>query len=687
MADINVNVNKTNDPSYLNSSQGTDRASLQPLAGVPDLSTKYVQPDWATDKSAAIGIKGVGDLAENALKLTDAVIQKKADDILTTGINSIRDEFGVAAAVDKDNSLAQDAGKAGQDGTSLLGKDQPQLPVALTRFGSRVDGLMEQYNQGELSNSRYYAKLEAFTREVKAQFPGYEKEIDNMASQKTGVISANALRSSLLQDAQAIASKVQGLNDKWTTYEHSNAGAIYNIWPNYDQLKANGQITRAQVEAGVGRWEARKAAIDAEKADLALTDARSQAGADRANDFAIRIGSDISRNVVVGFSNSMGINDVGDFKQYIIDVAAGKRKPPTPDEQAQLIGIFNTLEQKATASFNAAVNQPLNQNTTETLASRLRSPQKLDEARNVALSDIRTIKDGLLNEQHGLVASTAMWNKANDSLADKNLATNMPNAVIAGAIRRKLGDQTLSNLIIDTKTGVGADLMVGLQQTGWVSIDKGESAHSVIEKFSQDDPSGAASKQFIRDGKNMIINSDKLADKSVADGAIKSFYGQGNRLLIDAFNKQPGAQVQVFNDLTDPKITAAIAKRSKSDQQMYTQWAEDGFTSVYQTQANQVNQTTQAYAANGNIKLVFNPKSENFEYQAGAAFPKGYLGAATQSLAPLNSAINGMKDVLKLEGRSATEFLAYKLPVLGIEPDSPLYKAIISAQADKVEGK
>src|SRR5664279_2402575 len=152
MAEINVGVQKTNDPNYVNFSQGTDRASLQPLASVPELSTKYVQPDYQVNKTKGAAVKDVGDLGEAALKLTDAVIQRKADDVLTAGIDKIRDSFGVGAAADKSSGIADAVGQGGAEGVSLTGEDpSANQPIALNRLGNRVEGLTEAYRQGGLS--------------------------------------------------------------------------------------------------------------------------------------------------------------------------------------------------------------------------------------------------------------------------------------------------------------------------------------------------------------------------------------------------------------------------------------------------------------------------------------------------------------------------------------------------------
>lgn len=673
MADINVGVNKTNDPSYLGNSQGTDRASLQPLASVPELSTKYVQPDYQANKSAAVGLKGLGDLGEAALKLTDAVIQRKADDVLTKGIQDIRDSFGVGAA-SQDSGVAKAVGQGGAEGVSLTDADKGNQPVAINRLGNRIAGLTEQYQQGGLSNSAYYAKLESFVRETKTQFPGYANEIDSMVATKVGTTPANALRSALLNDVTSLQNKVQSLNDKWTTFKRQNADQIYTIWPNFDQIE--GSLSRSQIEAEVGKRQARELQTKNKLQDLALVDKSNAARTDQANDVALQIGSEISRNTVIGVTNTMGIQNAGDLRQYIIDVQTGKRPQPGPEELQQLSGLFSTLEQKATAAFNAQANRPLNSNTTETLASVLRDPSKLDAARTVALSDIRTIKEGLFNDQHGIVAATVQYNKANDALIDKQLSTKIPNLNIAAGVRRKIGDNAIGNLIIDSQSGMGADLMTGLRNAGWEAASRGVPIIETATSMSRDDKSGAAVRQHVRDTTGFVINQDKLADKSLADTSFKSLYGPGNRMLIDAYNSNPGSQVQAFKDMVRPEMTQAVKKRNASDQKMYSDWANDSFTSVFQTQANGVNAAANAYKLNGNLTLEYDPNNQQFSYKGNKLAPQGLLANANQKLQPLNAAIGTMQDVWKMSGQEPNKQLHDRLLVMGIEPGSPLYKAL-----------
>lgn len=673
MAEINVGVNKTNDPSYLNSSQGTDRASLQPLAQVPDLNLKVYQPDHKANLSAGTAIKGLGDIFEAGVKLTDQVITKKASDTLSKGIDEIRDRFGVAQAADLSTGIAKAVGSQGAEGVSLADGSTNQ-PIALNRLGNKVEGLTEAYRQGGLSNSAYYAKLEAFVRETKAQFGGaYNDQIDSIVSSKVGTTPANALRASLQADVAAVQDKVQKAADKWTTYEHTNTQYIHTVWPNYEQLKAEGRApNRLQVESAVGRLQAADYATDSKMKSLALGKAGDASVADAAYDLAIQKASEISRNVVIGTTNTMGIKTAADMQKYIAEVNSGARPRPTPDEQAQLTGMFSILKQNASAEFDKFANTPLAANTTETLASKLRDPQKLQQAKTVALGDISTIEDGLLNEKHGLVAHTVMWNKANDAQADKKLSINMPNADVAGALRRKIGDQTLANMVVDANLGVGADLMYSLRQAGWHSIDQKKPAFEILGSLSKDDPSGVASKKHIEDSKKFVIEQDKLADRTLGDKAFVSLYGPGNTVLVESFKSK--TQVAVFSDLFSPSMAKAVSKRSKEDQTMFIQAAENGFTSVYATQAMGANQSAANYKINGNLTLKFDPESGNFRYEGKG--PAGILNSANASLRPMNSAINSMKEVFKLSGKNTLSEVYRLLPIVGIEPSSPIYKTV-----------
>lgn len=677
MAEINVGVNKTNDPSYLNSSQGTDRASLQPLAKDVDLNLKIYQPDYKANTSAGQAIKGIGDIFEAGVKLTDQVITKKASDTLTKGIDEIRDSFGVAAAADQSTGIARAVAAGGAEGVAPANDKAPQ-PVAINRLGNKVEGLTEAYRQGGLSNSAYYAKLEAFVRETKAQFPGYNEQIDQIVSSKVGTTPANALRASLLNDVEALQRKVGASADAFSKYETAKADIIHqpHLWPNYEQLKAEGRAPSPdEIRLKVGQYEASIAQMDYKLKRIAVGDAGNRLIQEETYEVGLQKASEVSRQTVLGITNNMGIKNVSDLRAYVEDVRSGRRKEPTPDELGQLTSMGAILEQRVHAQMEQFGNTKINDKG-ETYVSRLRDPQKWAQLKEVAVGDVKTMIDGIVKGEHSLVASTAAWVKANEAQADKRMSMNMPNGDIVTQVRKRFGENALAEMISRDKV-FASDTMTVLEQAGWVSMSKGEPAEQVVSKLSADDPSGVASWRYIKQSAATVANVDKLADKTVADGAFKSLFGPGNdTLMARAGTISHAAQVGMFTDMVSPQMTAAVAKRSKADQTMYAEWATNSFASLFETQAREVNQTAQNFKINGNLTLKFNPASNNFEYEGSFRSPAGIVANANKRLQGLNSAINSMKDVFKLQGKEPIAELYRLLPIAGLEGGTPAYKAL-----------
>lgn len=687
MAGFNTPVQKTNDPTYLGSTQGTDRASLQPLAQVPDLSTKLSTPDYKSDTSTGTGIKGLGDLGSAALTLTDQVIQQNATDTLRKGIDDIRDSFGVAAAADQSSGIAKAVGAGGAEGVTLA-QNEPNQPIAINRLGNKIEGLTESYKQGGLSNSAYYAKLEAFVRETKAQFPGYGEVIDSKVAGIVGTTPANALRASLLQDVTNLQNKVQGQSDRWTTFEHTNSDAIHTIWRNYETLKQNGNApSRAEVEQKVGQLRSREYIMKDRTATLALNKASNEAIGQEAESIAITKASDISGNVLTGMTNAMGLQSPADFQTMFADIAAGKRKPLTPDEKTAVTQQFAILKQQYGVQFDKFANSPLNSSTTDTLASKINNPNKLNDIREKGMQNLKDIEDGLVNEKYGQLAATANWNKATQEAAEGSILRNDKNAGLVTAARKLYGDQGLLAMYTTNPQMVSSQIE-GLRQAGWASITQADDGtntakepsflRQTLDMFkSNKGNDGQLVKTHISDAKLQITDAEKFADPTAGKKAVQYLFGAGNRTLINAFDTK--TQVPVFNDLTSKTVTSAIGKMDKTSQQTYFGWANDSFLTVYNDQADAANQTADVYKNAGDYKLnlTYNPESAEFVYKPErAARDSGIVQVANGKLQGFNSAINSMKEVWKAQGLDPTTELYKALPSLNIQPGSPVYKAI-----------
>lgn len=689
MASFDPAVPQGNPQSFLNFSQGTDKAQLQPLAEVPKLSEKYVQPDYKSNTSVGQGLKGAGELADSAVKLTDQVIQQNVDDTLHKGIDDIRDSFGVAQAADQSSGIAKAVGQAGSEGVSLAEQDpNAGQPVAINRLGNRVEGLTEAYKQGGLSNSAYYAKLEAYVREVKAQFPGYGDVIDSKVSNIVGTTPANALRTSLLQDVTNLQNKVNAQNDKWTSYEQKNAGAIYQQWPNYDQMKAQGNApSRVDVETVVGRTAARDANIASQTASLGLEKTQNDVIGGRADAIITTKAADIGAGLATTITNGMGMKTPSDFNQLLQDVRSGKRAPLTPEEKDQVTAAFAQLKQQYGINFDKFVNSPTSPSSGRTVASYT-TPDKVKGIRTQGMQDLADIEDGLTNEKYGLVTAAANNSKALQDAAENSYLRNDPNAALAGAVRKTIGDQGLAQLYIGSAP-MATSTLEGLRMAGWQFLTSGQS--SAVEGLStlkkESNNNGDLIKTHIGDSAAMIIHPDKFADPTLAAKSVDYLFGPKNSTLVDSFRNKN--QVQVFNDLVSPTMTKAIAKMDKNSQQTYFQQVDNWFSSVYNTQIDNANQYSNNYKANGNLTPVFDPETVEFRYErTGRATPQGFVDAANrQTFTGINSAMKSMLEVYKIQNKDPTAELYHLLPIAGIEPGTPMYKAIQEAYIKKYPPK
>jgi hypothetical protein len=622
MAGFNDTPNPTNDPSYLGYSQGTDKASLQPLAQVPELNTKYVSPDYKANRSLGSLFEGLGEIGKTAVTVTDGIIKKNIDDNLNEGINKIRDSFGVGQAANQSSGIAEAVGKAGAEGVSLTNDDGAKLPVGVNRLGNKIDGLTEAYRQGGLSNSAYYAKMEAFVRQTIQQYPGYQDEIRDMAASKLGTNPANALRSALLQDVTQLQNKVQAQNDKWTTYENSNAQYIYSRWPNYEAQKQNGTApSQGEVRQWVGQMQARDYGYQAKQAAFNSGKVDLDVQGIQAEQVATNKAYDIGAHLTLTIPNSMGIKSPEDFTALLNDVRNNKRAPLTPDEKTQLSGILQTMKQQYSQSFDKFMND--NSQGPRTVAVALQSQEKYNKIKALGLQSIFDLEEGLVNEKTGLLVSTANHSKAIVDAAENSILRTAESADKLAAGRRIYGDQGIQYLLQSSPPLMNAQLQ-GMRDLNVGAIAKGGSSlRETIDTYKKEGINdGKLNRSAISDTVNTILGADKTADPTVGARAVQHAFGTGNTTLIGAWETKN--QIDVFTQLVRPEITKKISSMDKASRDTYFSWANDNFTTVFTDQVSLANKTAQDFGKMNGMKVVYDPNTQNFHYEGGRI-----LGAGT----------------------------------------------------------
>ena len=189
------------------------------FGNAPDYTgySKGTRPVQA-DTSKGTALENIGKGVTDASEVTKNVYKNKVEDALNTGIDKARADQN--DRIDQAFSQLQNGPDVYAQGQ---GKTPPRVPVGVTRFGDAISTAQEQYDQGTLTNSMYHGQLEQLVSQVKAAYPGFTDEVDQMIKDKTGIIPAEALRKDRLADLNALERAKAGAASKDEAYFQANA--------------------------------------------------------------------------------------------------------------------------------------------------------------------------------------------------------------------------------------------------------------------------------------------------------------------------------------------------------------------------------------------------------------------------------------------------------------------------------
>lgn len=248
MASFTNDPQPTNDPNYLGQFKGYDR-----LQGNTGLGTLF---------------SGIGEIGGESIQAAGTLIKADAEKFLEKRLGAVREDFGgetnpdvaqetgkyskgvnpLTGAVDSTSGTDENA----QSGGIFGGPKGPVkgAPAGVQKLGSKVERLHDAYQNGQMSDSYYDAKLEAVVREAKARYPGFTEEVDQITSRITGITPANALRRSILSDLDNAQRAANSGGNKWNTFLTSNGAEIAMIYgrDGAERIAANTPNTAQQAK-------------------------------------------------------------------------------------------------------------------------------------------------------------------------------------------------------------------------------------------------------------------------------------------------------------------------------------------------------------------------------------------------------------------------------------------------------
>jgi hypothetical protein len=623
MVQFNPEIRPSNDPSYLNTSKGTDTA--KPIA----------------DKSMGDLFSTIGDVIGGAAKIGYQSINDSIKSSVYGDVDDTRDRYGV---------------QAGLDNQAQAGTPGRAVPGPVKNGTESIAKLTEAYNQGQISDAHYNARLETQVRQLRTQYPGFREEIDAAVSGVVGYTPANKLRSEVQNLLDTNAAKQQAAADKWETFEHSNAEWLPK---DYYVRKAEGKpYSKVETEQHVMIGKREKLEVDQQKSKYALMAASNSATSD---DFQREAIKEANRFVL-----SEGRQAVG--------TALGKQLQEAQATVAKLTSNANQFDPKlievATTQLNqleTAYRQELNNRFKvrtineqgDTVASKINDPQRLEKVIEDSMAPLRAIRQAITDKDTGALNIHANILKATGDADTRTFIENSDSVRRLSAARQMLGPEGMKLIAAENQTLLSqAEKAISGITLGRIASEGTPLARALADNKS----AGAAT---ARSNNDVVEKSAAiLASKEVRVEGLRnhanSMFGDGNINFLD--NVPATKRNELYKKFTTPEVTANMLKLRETDPGVfanYTKWAVQNFAKTMKQNIDTVNEgisNSKFYdvvvdPASGMLRAVPSGKGGN---PVGDALINGPMNRAMEEI---NSGLRNLHPIFEGNGRKLNEEL------------------------------
>jgi muramidase (phage lysozyme) len=633
LANFNLGLETTKDPDYSGESR-LDRSVFVDRTGA------------AAAEDSRRKIVGITNAVGNIFDTVNYGIEKAAESAVKEGVEPIRNEQG-----------GDVYGLEGQSQNNAQPVGMP--PQGVTRYAEGMTKLKAQYDQGVITDSRYYEQLEVLTRQVKARFPGYEDHIDKTIHRITGVTPANALRNARMEELKATASDSQREAEKQQTFLRQNIEYLPAGWETRP-FEENQEHIRLGKRA--------KEDIDRKIAEFNLKDKERSASDDEKKKLANSIAAD-TRDEFRRVTQPI-------LDEAIAKIDAGKSIDPT--EAAGLVKAYEF-------NLQTALYRKL---------SKMTLPDgEYDRLVNAAMGDVKSFEMAMISGDASMLKQNKLIVEAmgdeqfrklyqDSPLAQKvELLRRMPQGIqqavmldqgtkLVGPVLDTLG---LNKAGIPGSTANAQELPKATQ--GALNLFKVDNATShlgesmaipqmtpieQIDKLAQL-PGGATAKAmqaYVNDWVRLMTD-EKLPDDLKA-GVTKRFFSEENFDFLKKFRSASDKQA-VYRAFTSPKVVAEMQKHKGPEYDRYSAWVKQNFHHVFKSEIdNLADIPNRPY-----VNLEFNESTGKFlltpteegrrvgELEARKAGRMSLAGATMNQIerlynqAPLEKSVNELNSVME----------------------------------------
>lgn len=522
---------------------------------------------------------------------------KGVGDVIDIGVKGF--DQGIRQSIDKEATNIRD---------TVL--EPYNLPGEVKSGTAAIANLQVALDQGKISDTYYYGQLTSLTKNLRSRYPGYEDVVDEAIMKATGVRPANAYRDAIMSEIDAQQREAKANATSEDTWLKQNEALVGQLYPDY--FTNPEKYDFSQVRAGVVNLKSNLALIDQENSKINYLKNQDSLNEEQAVESATTATLQVANTFLTGAGNSMGLN-APDFLKKIQD---GTAQGFTEEQYTQMMAQFGAFKANLRTQLYATLTKPLEEGSTNSYASILGDPTKVNQIIDQAMAQVAIIEDALTNKDYGMAA---YYTRLNSLRSDRDKSTVLDaspelrtvNAI--GSVSKELAD------IYWQQSGKQEEILAQLTPEISSRIAGGQDDFNAAITRMADTRDTAKAKtggiNALVDTSMSTITSGKATPEQV-DNTIKSLYAidENGKDLFGYVNE--GERYALYNRLFNPEVTkSVIANGSRQALELYYGAAVNriGSISSFKKAAGSVEDLGSNWA--DNFKVKFNPTTGRIDVE------------------------------------------------------------------------
>lgn len=662
--------------------------------GQPNDYTRVSEgPRAAANDAIGTLFEGLNKTAALGIQEADRQERSNIQDDILSQTDVIRGEFGVKDATDVQSDAEEISSKT--------------RPAALDRAYANLDTFQNAYVKGALSESHYWARLNVMVRQLRAKYPGYRQDIDNMVASVVGAKPANALQSALFSEWQSAKSDADSSANRMELFEEA-AAKDGTLPVDYYQRQAEGNpYSFTELKGYVANKNRIKADVQARQAELSLQiDQNNVQQKDLENSFRTDATQFVTTLLQDG-SKTFGKTyqeAYAKVAQAQADIAAGK--PINEAELQTLRGQIGELQTQARDQLNKLFLSSWDGDPAHTYVGHINKETQtaiIDQA----MQPIQLLADAFSStgNPYAIAGATQAIMEAQKTTLQNQILQALPAVRNLSAVKDLVGpdalglylqanpkaENALTKALIDYSSTSAA---LG-QGTVTQALDLGEKAGQSTDYFN-----GLSTRWA-----NLALQIDggKVPLAMIQQNVQYMFSDQSGQMakLDDA------SRYKWFNDVASPVVTEHMLKLKKmGDTQSwntYQDWVKSNFVVLFQQSAKTLQAADQSYGTNNPAMfqnlVTWDDTSNTFKVATTPSMSSGnVLGDAARTVLSLpgvasvqmdvnklNAAIQTVKPIIEENGGDVKTELALLFHVMGVDKIPGIPQAMSQELMDQIQ--